>query len=307
MWSMYLLSEHPHWQVRLTLAPHSFSYGGCSNPSLCQTRLREEVWSVCGRPGDVASPARPPASYSDIAALPLLNCAVYEVLRIFPPIATVLREALEDVEITVEAGKHDAPVSSSGGRSAGQLEPEAVDSAGRPAAAPPTRTLVIRAGTNIDLSIACLHREARYWGPDVDLFNPDRFKDGISGAVRHPLAFLPFSAGPRNCIGAQFALLEAKVILAVLLQVCTVLMFVQMEERVHYVGYVLPLLVLSCILTWPRILPCSYPELRVDDWSWLPPPTLTRPRPCSKARAAHSPTSHCVMQLLTATLAFGTM
>lgn len=32
------------------------------------------------------------------------------------------------------------------------------------------------------------------------------------------MAYIPFSHGPRNCVGAQFALLEAKVILAVLLQ-----------------------------------------------------------------------------------------
>ena len=190
---------------------------------LRQNRLREEVWSMCGRPGDVASPARPPASYADIAAFPLLTCAVYEVLRIFPPVSTVLRAALEDVEIKIEAGTPDGPpVPSSGARlTASRVrQPGADDSDGRPATALPTRTLVIRAGTHIDLSIACLHREERYWGPDVDEFNPDRFKDGISGAVRHPMAFLPFSAGPRNCIGAQFALLEAKVILAVLLQVC---------------------------------------------------------------------------------------
>jgi cytochrome P450 family 709 len=60
----------------------------------------------------------------------------------------------------------------------------------------------------------------RYWEGDPDAFNPARFKNGQSaGAALHPMAFIPFSAGPRNCIGFQFALLEAKAVLAVILQV----------------------------------------------------------------------------------------
>ena len=60
-----------------------------------------------------------------------------------------------------------------------------------------------------------LHRHRRYWR-DPDAFDPDRFMPDAPQPPR--FAYLPFGAGPRVCIGAQFALTEAVLVLASIIQ-----------------------------------------------------------------------------------------
>jgi cytochrome P450 len=59
------------------------------------------------------------------------------------------------------------------------------------------------------------HRHPAFW-PDAETFDPDRFSAERS-MDRHSWAFVPFSGGPRSCIGNMFALVEASILLAEML------------------------------------------------------------------------------------------
>ena len=73
----------------------------------------------------------------------------------------------------------------------------------------------IGAGTVVSISPWVLHRHVRRWR-DPDAFDPGRFLPGAVPPERY--AYLPFGAGPRVCVGAQFALTEAVLVLARLLR-----------------------------------------------------------------------------------------
>jgi cytochrome P450 len=64
----------------------------------------------------------------------------------------------------------------------------------------------VPAGANVLIPLYLLHRHPRYW-PEPERFDPDRFC-AAREADRPRYAFLPFSAGPRHCIGEPLALFE---------------------------------------------------------------------------------------------------
>ena len=74
----------------------------------------------------------------------------------------------------------------------------------------------IPAGAYISISMYALHRHPDYW-PRAEQFDPERF-DPKRNEQRHSYCYIPFSAGPRACIGAGMAMLEIQLVLAQLLQ-----------------------------------------------------------------------------------------
>lgn len=71
----------------------------------------------------------------------------------------------------------------------------------------------VPARSYVSIPVHALHRHPAWWD-DPERFLPDRF---LHGGPRHPLAWLPFGAGPRRCLGEAFARLEASIALGTIL------------------------------------------------------------------------------------------
>ncbi|XP_063175052.1 ultra-long-chain fatty acid omega-hydroxylase [Chroicocephalus ridibundus] len=112
--------------------------------------------------------------WEDLSHLPFTTMCIKESLRLHPPVTAVSRRCTED--ITMRDGR------------------------------------VIPKGIICLLSIYGTHHNPDIW-PEHQVFNPLRFSPENSQG-RSPLAFIPFSAGPRNCIGQSFAMAEMKVVAA---------------------------------------------------------------------------------------------
>ncbi|GAB6024682.1 hypothetical protein CHUAL_009816 [Chamberlinius hualienensis] len=70
----------------------------------------------------------------------------------------------------------------------------------------------IPAGCGLVMICSQIHVDPDYY-IDPSAFNPDRFLS-MNSSGRHPFSFVPFSAGPRNCIGQRFAMTELKTVTA---------------------------------------------------------------------------------------------
>ncbi|KAK1665830.1 hypothetical protein QYE76_053989 [Lolium multiflorum] len=118
--------------------------------------------------------------YEGVNRLKIVTMILYEVLRLYTPATAFTRKTYKEIEI--------------GG-------------------------ITYPAGVVFEMPVLFIHHDPDIWGNDVHQFRPDRFADGISKASKEPAgAFFPFGWGPRICIGQNFALLEAKMALCMILQ-----------------------------------------------------------------------------------------
>lgn len=72
------------------------------------------------------------------------------------------------------------------------------------------------AGMEFFVHMFALHTNPAYWDDPFE-FQPERFSEERS-CKRHPFCYVPFSAGPRNCIGQKFAMLEEKIVLFLIIR-----------------------------------------------------------------------------------------
>lgn len=116
-----------------------------------------------------------------------LRAVLNEVLRIWPPVPFNGRTSCEDVLW--------------------------------PAQQPGEKPIFVPAGTLCTYSVFVMHRRKDLWGEDADDFDPMRFLDErVKFQTVKPYIFVPFNAGPRICLGQQFAYNEAGYFLVRLLQ-----------------------------------------------------------------------------------------
>uniref|UniRef100_A0AAU2UXW8 Bifunctional cytochrome P450/NADPH--P450 reductase n=1 Tax=Streptomyces sp. NBC_00003 TaxID=2903608 RepID=A0AAU2UXW8_9ACTN len=118
----------------------------------------------------------PDPTFEDIGKLRFTRQVLSEALRLWPTAAAFTRQAREDTLL--------------GGR------------------------VPLRAGDQVTVLTPMLHRDPA-WGDNPELFDPARFTPEAE-AARSPHAYKPFGTGERACIGRQFALHEATMLLALL-------------------------------------------------------------------------------------------
>nr|QFS19024.1 cytochrome P450 72A141 [Glycine soja] len=114
-----------------------------------------------------------------LSKLKIVTMILYEVLRLYPPTTFFSRAPQKDVKLG---------------------------------------NLSLPAGIRITMPILFIHHDGDIWGDDAKEFKPERFSEGIAKATKGQISFYPFGWGPRICIGQNFALMEAKIVLSLLLQ-----------------------------------------------------------------------------------------
>jgi len=125
-------------------------------------------------------------TYDDLKNIKYLRAVLDETLRIFPPVPMNVRSSKGETIIPTRQGPLFIP----------------------------------REAWEITWSCISIQKRKDLWGSDADDFNPDRWMgERAKEFALDPFKFIPFNAGPRICLGQQFAYNEASFVVVRLLQV----------------------------------------------------------------------------------------
>ncbi|XP_055607198.1 cytochrome P450 4g15-like [Uranotaenia lowii] len=119
------------------------------------------------------------ATFNDTMEMKYLERVIFETLRMYPPVPIIARKVNQDVRLA----SHD---------------------------------YVVPSGTTVVIGTFKLHRREDIY-PNPEVFNPDNFLPEKT-SNRHYYSYIPFSAGPRSCVGRKYAMLKLKVLLSTILR-----------------------------------------------------------------------------------------
>ncbi|KNA16860.1 hypothetical protein SOVF_085340 isoform A [Spinacia oleracea] len=137
-------------------------------------------WQARAREEVVATFGKNEPDFEGLNHLKIVTMILNEVLRLYPPVCTITRKNFN----------HDVQLGN----------------------------LTVPRGAMVTMSAYRIQRDPKIWGDDAKEFNPQRFSEGVAKATKGNIAFFPFGWGPRICIGQNFALIEAKMAVSMVLQ-----------------------------------------------------------------------------------------
>lgn len=145
------------------------------------SRLRTEITNIAGLGSDAAQP-----SQTQLKKIMYLNAIIKQSMRLYPPVPVNARIATRATTLPVGGGPDG-------------LSP-----------------ILVQKGEVVSYSAYAMHRRKDIYGNDALDFKPERWEGGALENVGY--GYLPFDAGPRNCLGQGLALLEMSYTIARLVQ-----------------------------------------------------------------------------------------
>ncbi|KAF5284525.1 hypothetical protein FQR65_LT13510 [Abscondita terminalis] len=120
-----------------------------------------------------------PATFADTLEMKYLERCLLETLRLYPPVPIIARKLNQDVKLASD-------------------------------------DYILPAGCTVLIATFKVHRRGDiYENPDT--FDPENF-DSRRTVNRHYYSFIPFSAGPRSCVGRKYAMLKLKILLSTIMR-----------------------------------------------------------------------------------------
>ncbi|CAO1399322.1 unnamed protein product [Diamesa tonsa] len=147
---------------------------------LCMLGVHQDIQEkVMEEQRQIFNGSNRPVTFTDTIDMKYLERVILETLRLYPPVPIIARKVNEDVKL-------------------------------------PTMGYTIPAGATVVIGTFKIHRDPMLY-PNPLKFNPDNFLPENT-LNRHYYGFIPFSAGPRSCVGRKYAILKLKVLISTILR-----------------------------------------------------------------------------------------